>query len=177
MSVGMRPYHEMVSKLFKTEIRCSDDAEALMHAAVGISGEVAELHDADGRKNLVEELGDIKFYIVAARQQLSEDRAGAYAIQEFTFASVLPTMTVLSGNFLDLVKKQWIYGRQIDLEEAHKLLDRIECGVRFICKLTGISESEVMVTNQEKLGLRYPEGVYTDYHARERLDKHGVVEA
>jgi NTP pyrophosphatase (non-canonical NTP hydrolase) len=62
-------YDVFVEKLFKK----GSPAEERMHAALGICGEAGELADAikkevvynrePDRKNIVEELGDLKFYI------------------------------------------------------------------------------------------------------------------
>lgn len=75
----MKPYSEMVAGLFKCN-QFNKDAEALIHSAVGISGEAGELLDAVkkvwaygkliDRQNIIEELGDLEFYMEALRQQL-----------------------------------------------------------------------------------------------------------
>lgn len=71
------PYHKMVASLFKEMGKPSDN---IMHAAVGISGEAGELLDAVkkmwaynkplDRANVIEELGDIEFYLQAIRNAL-----------------------------------------------------------------------------------------------------------
>jgi NTP pyrophosphatase (non-canonical NTP hydrolase) len=63
------PYADMVAKLFKLD---TAEMEAL-HAAIGVAGEAGELCDAIkkhviygkefDRKNVVEELGDLRFYM------------------------------------------------------------------------------------------------------------------
>ena len=82
------PYDAMVTALAKPgeAIRNAITAEAchLLHMAVGISGESGELLDAIkkvviygkpiDRKNVVEELGDLEFYMEGLRQGLNITR-------------------------------------------------------------------------------------------------------
>lgn len=68
-----------VKALFK-RVGFRPEYEAAMHAAIGVSGEAGELLDvvknswAYGkpvdRENVIEELGDIEFYLEALRQDL-----------------------------------------------------------------------------------------------------------
>ena len=67
-----------VSRLFK---RSDDRIDSILHAAVGIAGEAGEVLDAVkktwvygkelDRENLIEELGDILFYVQALALQLN----------------------------------------------------------------------------------------------------------
>lgn len=81
-------HHEMVSVLVKPgEVIAAEidgqDAH-LMHMAIGISGEAGELLDAIKKKviyrkpldlvNVIEELGDLEFYLEGIRQGLSITR-------------------------------------------------------------------------------------------------------
>ena len=61
------PYSQMVMNLFKP---MDGVGSKMMHAAIGMAGESAELRTATGRKNLLEECGDIEFYMEAAWLQL-----------------------------------------------------------------------------------------------------------
>src|SRR5262245_2366866 len=47
-------------------VKRASDGEGLMHAAVGMTGELIELILASSRENQIEELGDIEFYFCAA---------------------------------------------------------------------------------------------------------------
>lgn len=74
-------YDLFVESRFK---RFSTDIESMLHAAVGISGEAGELIDAIkktwvykkplDRANLIEELGDLEFYLQALRLELGINR-------------------------------------------------------------------------------------------------------
>lgn len=69
-------YKDFVAKLFKTD---THDME-MLHAALGVCGEAGELGDAIkkniiygkelDRKNVVEELGDLRFYMQALMNKL-----------------------------------------------------------------------------------------------------------
>lgn len=69
-------YDEFVRRLFKLNAACGD----LMHAAIGICGEAGELGDAIkknvvynkelDRTNVIEELGDLRFYMQAMQNLL-----------------------------------------------------------------------------------------------------------
>jgi NTP pyrophosphatase (non-canonical NTP hydrolase) len=74
-------YASFVRNLF---VKRSHGDDGLMHAAVGIAGEAGELLDAIkkvwvyakplDRQNVIEELGDIEWYLQALRSQLAITR-------------------------------------------------------------------------------------------------------
>lgn len=88
MNAEIREQHaQMVTRLLKKPgdiLPMSEDNADLVHAALGISGEAGELVDAIkkvviyGRvldlENVVEELGDLEFYIEGLRQRLAISR-------------------------------------------------------------------------------------------------------
>ena len=81
-------YEEMVRALFKrgSDIvrQLSEKDGSIWHAATGIAGEAGELLDAIKKKvayqkpldmeNVIEELGDLEFYMEALRQELQITR-------------------------------------------------------------------------------------------------------
>ena len=86
-------HHEMVAKLMKpgAEVLASmneHDAN-LLHCIIGLSGEVGELLDAIKKAviyreplddiNVLEELGDIEFYLEAFRQAIGVSRSATLA--------------------------------------------------------------------------------------------------
>lgn len=76
-------YPDMVKTLFKTQ-GFNAEADAMLHAAVGVAGEAGELLDAVKKvwaygkvldyENAIEELGDLEFYMEALRQQIGVSR-------------------------------------------------------------------------------------------------------
>lgn len=87
----MNLFGQMVNKLFK-RTGFNFDCDGIMHAAVGIAGEAGELLDAIkkgwaygkpiDRTNVIEELGDLEFYMEALRQQLNITREETLAANE-----------------------------------------------------------------------------------------------
>lgn len=79
----MKPYPDMVRALFKTT-GMNNEADAMMHAAIGVAGEAGELLDAVKKvwaygkpldvPNALEELGDLEFYMEALRQHIGVTR-------------------------------------------------------------------------------------------------------
>ena len=88
IAIQNTPFNEMVTKLAKPgeDIVASltPNGAHLLHMAVGISGEAGELLDAVkkhiiyckpvDRENLVEELGDLEFYMEGVRQAVGISR-------------------------------------------------------------------------------------------------------
>lgn len=75
---------EYESEVFKNFVKRNLEIEGLLHAAIGISGEAGELLDAVkktwvygktlDRENLLEELGDLEWYMAAMRIVLDVSR-------------------------------------------------------------------------------------------------------
>lgn len=173
------PYDQMVANLFK--LMGSREA-SLLHAAIGISGETAELLVADSIENIVEELGDMEFYIEAGYQVLGGRRsalAGELLLagdpaQHQVLGTVTIAMSSTAGRLLDLVKKGWVYNKPLDdnAERAIRYeLMRLERMMEQLLDMVGVRRPDVLRTNQTKLGKRYPQGVYTDQAAQVRADK------
>lgn len=75
-----------------------------------------------------------------------------------------------AGELMDAVKKSIAYNKPLDLENVKEELGDIEFYMERLRSVLGISRSEVLIYNYEKLRKRYPIG-YSDKHAQERLDK------
>lgn len=166
------PYPIMVSNLFKAG---GSQAEELMHAAIGMSGEAAEFAAADGLQNAVEELGDLEFYAEAFRQKLCislEDTVRARQVSPLvTLGTMSHHLLVVTGDILDHTKKVWVYRRQLDTATFVELFGRFEGITQRIRDILGVNQKVILDGNQAKLGKRYPEGVYTNQDALARADK------
>lgn len=177
----VKPYGEMISALFKVD-GFSADYAAAMHAAIGISGEVAELRAATDRINILEELGDILFYIEGCCQQfpgfdLSVTRSPLPITRlNFNVLSAYEALTNVSGALLDAVKKGWVYNKLVNAALIeYALVDLIDITAKLIEGL-GFTRLEVLDYNQQKLigpNGRYPDQKYTDQAAQARADKNG----
>ena len=180
-------YVDMVTRLFKTE-GFHNEHDALMHAAIGICGEVGELIEAVDvdercRQNIVEELGDIHFYLCAFVNCCVDSQqydVGGLESDPVNFApgnnrSLLLKLSVEASEVLDTVKKGWVYGKDIDLLKALLGIATITYLVDTLAYRLDISRGEPLEANGIKLtgkGGRYESG-YSDLAAQVRADKVG----
>lgn len=170
------PYDQMVRNLFKP---MDTQAATVLHAAVGIAGEVAELLVANSIENLVEEMGDIEFYIEAAFQATGGRNFEEIVVEGHdmahhqVFSTVGIAMSVSAGRLLDFVKKAWVYNQDLNLRAVRYELLRLQLMLGAMRELLSVQLVDVLGANQAKLGKRYPEGVYTDRDAQQRADKQG----
>jgi NTP pyrophosphatase (non-canonical NTP hydrolase) len=75
-----------------------------------------------------------------------------------------------AGELLDAVKKHWVYGKPLDVQNVIEELGDLEFYAAALRALIGVSREEVIKANVDKLRKRYPDG-YTDALAAARLDK------
>lgn len=189
-------YHEMVAALVKPGQAILDSLTPakthLMHMAIGISGEVAELMDglvtSKGRENVIEELGDLAFFIEGFRQGCDISEDGSLNIPEKDLENLISGyytdnpvagLSVAAGSLLDAVKKHVIYNKPLDRAEVVRWLTVIMLHMAMIGLAEGISHQEAIDANIYKLALgpnaRYKGGSYSDKAAQERADKSATV--
>ena len=156
----------------------------LTHMALGVAGEAIELLHAivnGDHRNIVEECGDIKFYIEGLRfpfrslespQMLGTDieLKPTQAITELELGYVI---TYLGGDVLDVVKKHSMYNHGIDFEKLSLVLWQLDCALAGLFLLRYVSEREILNGNMKKLSKRYADFKYTDEQAKTRNDKTG----
>jgi hypothetical protein len=153
--------------------------EDLIHATIGIVGELIELRAANTRENILEELGDIEFYCV--HYELAWARFGATLRQDPIMPQDLFALNLTwaldeclhtAGNLLDGAKKLWVYNKSPDqlFDAAERLYKSLRSFLFQIHALLAISEGTLRASNEAKLRLRYPVG-YTDAAAQARADK------
>lgn len=156
----------------------------MMHAAIGMAGESAELRTAVGRENVIEELGDFEFYMEAGWLQLPSNVKDHYAgmmLQEshLQFGAMVDAVHEFSGNLLDYAKKVWVYGGTKGDRDDHigAELHKLRSVMNSIYSMIGTTIEEVRYANQMKLlGTpeqkgRYASGKYSDEQALARADK------
>lgn len=183
-------YHELAMRTAK---RISPPMD-LIHAAMGLAGEVGELAECElkwplartkpdkekARENLVEELGDACWFIALGADTLTISfesiwiGAELHADEPFpnalTRSGAAKALCATSGMFVDAVKRHTVYNKPWDQREACRGLVFSLRYILRICARSRIEIEEVLAHNIEKLRERYPEK-YTDYHAVARLDK------
>lgn len=150
----------------------------MVHATIGISGELVELTNASDRTNLLEELGDLEFYCV--HLELAFAKYGVSLIVDSKRApdstsglvELLSECMLFAGELLDCAKKAWIYRKPIPEMLTHIRLNYLELrnNLEAIHSLLATSPSVLRANNEAKLRTRYPVG-YSDAYAQLRLDK------
>ncbi len=75
-----------------------------------------------------------------------------------------------AGELIDAVKKHWIYGKPLDVENVKEELGDLLFYATKIANLCGLTWDEIEAHNVEKLKKRYPTG-YSDAAAQARADK------
>lgn len=176
---------ELVSALVKDggEILATlDPAKVhLLHMAVGISGESAELLAATDPENLLEELGDILFYVEGLCQGLGLSKGdllgGVAAPICASSTGVTPSLrykiqiVIFAGDVLDQVKKHVVYNRELKLVDLLLALGWLHHATTNLAAIEGLSDDDIHEHNLRKLGDRYEGLKYSDEAAEARADK------
>ena len=76
-----------------------------------------------------------------------------------------------AGELVDAIKKSWIYGKPLDRENVIEELGDLRFYIQAMQNVLGISESDVLQHNANKLSKRYRGLRYTDKAAIDRADK------
>lgn len=150
------------------------------HMASCIPGEAGELfqplvsYEKDGnldKDNLIEELGDIEFYVQGLR--------AIYGISyEETVTDRWKSWSDLPARAADVfdVAKRWIiYNKPIDRAAMVKALSGLEEVIGTIRWRFSITREQTLGANVMKLGERYASLSYSDAAAQQRADKQGTV--
>lgn len=149
----------------------------LLHMAVGVSGEVGELIGARELPNIVEEHGDVEFYMegLCASLNIAGDRDFASAPGEtLALWAIERQLAIAAADLLDKIKKVAIYAKLLDpmqrsvISFAVARLDMWLCAHRI---RTGVDREEALQANIDKLRVRYDGLQYSNDAAQRRVDK------
>lgn len=157
------------------------------HMTSCLMGEAGELlegldrtHDdlnSDESLNLVEELGDLEFYMEGLRTELNINRQSIVdgCLQLKPSAVDLPTygigILIESCNIFDACKKWIIYEKTIDIDVLRLALTRWEWYMAAFRGRRNIQYHDTIEQNMLKLAKRYSSGSYSNQQAQERKDK------
>lgn len=75
------------------------------------------------------------------------------------------------GEILDCSKREWIYKKELDVENLIEELGDIRFYYQQILNMTGLTDADIVASNVKKLKKRYPSGRYTNFDATNRADK------
>lgn len=153
-------YVEFVKKVESTSWHQPN--ERLLHAAMGLCTEVGELFELESEEHMVEEIGDVFWYLALAHDALGLDFDTSEIEYDFTDweprgETPLDTFTIYSTELLDMVKKQVFYGREIDVKKAELTLFTLKMALCFGLESEGFKVADVLQANVNKLTTRYPE--------------------
>ncbi len=161
----------------------------LLHMAGCLPGEASELYDAisaNDNPELLEELGDYAFYLVAVRSlfQINEWSGKVGPAYRPTIHAI--ELMRLGGHFWDAVKRIVIYRKPMDIPDAkfnhqtllkvaEETLEQMEQRFNAILTYFNYNLEEILEANYEKLANadtgRYSQGTYSDQQAQDRKDK------
>lgn len=160
-----------------------------LHMAVGLMGEVTELasavenlriYESDEEydsimENLQEEFGDCEFYLEGICQAYGVERVlpSDIVINASQNNDNLLHLVIAAGNLLDIVKKEVIYNKEIDISGAlFVAVTQLRSLYLHYPEITAESAREA---NLQKLlkgdKARFKEGSYSNSAAQERADK------
>lgn len=165
------------------------DSAHTLHMAVGIAGEAGELCQAIysiekfeliDKENIVEELGDLEFYIEGLRQVVLIGRAET--IKDVSDSKLYNgdivcakdnavMLNIESSILLDYVKKSAFYVKPLSVEKVIVSLTKINEHMRILRRCFGFTRSQTISHNIDKLGKRYKGHNYSNEQAISRNDK------
>lgn len=158
-------YH---NKALRTLKEATNVKELRLHAALGLSGESAELlevlegdHDSIPAylDKAVIELGDIMWYLPALCLSLHttmEELATRSTKLQYQMTAV-NGLVIHSGKILDAVKKEYIYGKAIDRDSLLDHATMVFNHAIAVCPQLETNIMTVLTKNIAKLAVRYPE--------------------
>lgn len=161
----------------------TDQKAHMLHMAVGVAGEAAELLASDGRENTLEECGDLEFFLEGLtinnnqfqtqwnEYSLGTDRNAINLIcNPIQLIEAAHLIVIDSGEVLDAVKKYTIYNKPLDTEKLRSSWQLIHVRLETIYEYLRVTRVEILKMNADKLNKRYKAG-YSDKEAQERADK------
>jgi hypothetical protein len=170
---------DMVSTLVKpgkdilvqaTAVNCNT-----IHMAIGLAGEALELLDAQFRNksnaNIIEELGDLEFFVEGMYLAIGVERIRPLDLSVLTQEACYQELAIIAGDVLDTCKREFIYGKDLDVKTLVRALIEIDVILNSIYAFRHITMTLVQVANKQKLAARYKKFAYTDEQAINRNDK------
>jgi hypothetical protein len=144
---------------------CNKTNIRLLHAALGLNTEVAEMLSAyvagfkNGSvdtKNLKEEIGDAYWYLAIAYDAFFKEFGGTIDEIESEDYYESTHLIIAVGEYTDIVKRRIFYdGYDIKPAQLLSCLDEIHSILDALCKLENFRKEEVLRDNIEKLKKRY----------------------
>ena len=91
--------------------------------------------------------------------------------QELMMVHAVMGISGEAGELLDAIKKRWVYGKTLDIENVIEELGDIRFYMEALMNILDISDREILQHNANKLAKRYKSLTYSNEAAIERADK------
>lgn len=149
--------------------------QRLLHAAMGLVTEVGEIYEINGETHLLEEVGDICWYLALGLDALGVNWDEVEILPEDDFIKAVrgetvdQTRVILASELLDMLKKFIFYGREISTEKALATLVMLKNALHWglVYSEANFSLEDVTEANMKKLKARYPDK-FTEQAANDR---------
>lgn len=182
---------EMVAKLYKKGDIQKQEMTAwdleINHATIGIVGELGELfggieysfamNQSIDLANVLEELGDLEFFLENFRALMGWDREkDVLQCETICHQPTGPVrqaahMLVYATDLMDHVKKAIIYRKPLNREAMLACMSKIEYILEVFYPNFNYTREQALEANMDKLAQRYSGFEYSDQKAQERADK------
>ena len=143
-----------------------------LHIAVGLAGELGELFHESADE--VEEYGDYEFYFQAALNHYGLTHINCVSLNthnEFVKGVDENEFVYWTGQLIDCIKREYIYGKSREVERVITCLDAINIYLIDTYTDMNTSRAEILQANALKLEKRYAGLYYSDEAAISRADK------
>lgn len=146
----------------------------LLHMAYGVIGEAGEALDADGKAHLLEECGDMEFYLQGMTLNGSQigvtNYTGTLKVFHASVSNLQDKLMVETAKLADALKKPLMYNKKFDYEKINDHWFVVHQILESIYAMLGTTRQAVISANVDKLNKRYVKG-YSDTEAQQRNDK------
>lgn len=76
-----------------------------------------------------------------------------------------------AGEIIDITKGVKYYGKPLNMQHMIEELGDLRFYYQAMLNMLGVTDEQIIAANIQKLSKRYPDGIFTEKHAVERLDK------
>lgn len=166
----MKSYQEECVALESTQWH--EPNRRLLHVAMGLVTETAELLNFTSNKNFLEELGDIYWYIAVGCDVFETTIHEAFESNGQTPLDLeddlIEVMITEAAEIMDVLKKNIFYGRPFDSALVVRRFGRIIEAIAICAEDLDTNLEEVEICNLDKLHRRYKDKVFTETEANNR---------
>lgn len=146
----------------RTSNNALDGGEHVINGALGLCGEAGEVKIANTRSEIIEETGDVCWYMAEMATALGIGLETVFENCNRTFIwtpnVAADRLLIAAAGIADCIKKSFMQGHRFDEEQIKRQLSNVAKAIDAIAKWYEISVIDIMAGNIKKLAARYPEG-------------------